>query len=169
MIDIPYKHETEWNYLGWKELEGSQRNFQKDWNQTILTKINMMSAYIFRESMRGGANAIRGNSKMLSLIQTLEYYDPKKNMLGYKYNLEIDDLISEDILYVYRDSIKKRDILIPLIKFQEEEISIDILDNNQFEELGEVYFKVSQNDEKIIEFKKSLVSKINILNYGKED
>lgn len=151
--------------MGW--LDGSSKSnpyTQHDWNQTLLTKFNQASAQIFQENRRGGANTIRFNSKILKIIKNLEYYSEKENKVGYKYNIEIDDLICEDSIYIFKDVIKRSDILIPLERFNGV-VTIEHLSDNRPLENGEIHYKTTTNTKEIDEFKKRLVCKLDILNY----
>ena len=48
-----------WDYNGWQRLGTTSTVYtQKDWNQTIMTKINQISAQIQKSTLRGGANWI---------------------------------------------------------------------------------------------------------------
>jgi len=55
---------------------------QEDWNQTLMTKINQISAMISKDSMRGGANVILIPSHLVGLIQSLLYMNV--NIVKYK-------------------------------------------------------------------------------------
>jgi len=165
MIKIPHIHNLEWDSMGWLDSSSIPYSYtQKDWNQTILTKINQASVKIFQESLRGGANTLRFNSKVLTLIKTLEYYSEEENKVGYKYKIEIDDLIFENSIYIYKDSVKRSDILIPLDRFNGE-VTIEHLADNRPLEIGDVHYKTTTNTKEIYEFKKRLICKLDILNY----
>ena len=46
-----------WDYNGWKRFQAGQAPYtQKDWNQTLITAINQISAQIHKSTLRGGAN-----------------------------------------------------------------------------------------------------------------
>lgn len=65
---------TSWDYEGYKgKYPESLFDVQKDWNQTLLTKINQTSATIFQDTKKGGANAILIPSNMENIFKTLEY------------------------------------------------------------------------------------------------
>ena len=90
----------EWNMYEWKNMLFVGYK-QKDWNQTLCTKINQISAYILMTSC-GGANKIEVNTKHKKLIESLEYYKPKTKTL-HKYDVIFNDDIQEDFIFVYRD------------------------------------------------------------------
>lgn len=64
-----------WDYNGWKRL-GSQAipYTQKDWNQTLITSINQVSAQIHKATLRGGANWIVVSSEVSAIFDDLEYF-----------------------------------------------------------------------------------------------
>jgi hypothetical protein len=66
-----------WDYNGWKR--GSSTNpltqyTQKDWNQTLVTAINQLSAQIHKSTLRGGANWIVVSSEVSAIFDDLEYF-----------------------------------------------------------------------------------------------
>ena len=63
-----------WDYDGYKDTKCYPNSCcQKDWNQTLCTKINQTSATIFQDTKKGGANAILIPSNMEDIFKTLEY------------------------------------------------------------------------------------------------
>lgn len=67
-----------WDYNEWKYGGASgatlQGYTQKDWNQTLITKINQMSAQIHKTTLRGGANWIVVSSEVSAVFDDLEYF-----------------------------------------------------------------------------------------------
>jgi hypothetical protein len=66
-----------WDYNGWKRLgngNGSNPYTQKDWNQTLITAINQISAQIHKSTLRGGANWIVVSSEVSAIFDDLEYF-----------------------------------------------------------------------------------------------
>jgi len=66
-----------WDYNGWKR--GTSANpltqyTQKDWNQTLITAINQISAQIHKSTLRGGANWIVVSSEVSAIFDDLEYF-----------------------------------------------------------------------------------------------
>ncbi len=66
-----------WDYNGWKR--GTSANpltqyTQKDWNQTLITAINQISAQIHKSTLRGGANWIVVSSEISAIFDDLEYF-----------------------------------------------------------------------------------------------
>jgi hypothetical protein len=64
-----------WDYNGWKRLGGNAQPYtQKDWNQTLITAINQISAQIHKSTLRGGANWIVVSSEISAIFDDLEYF-----------------------------------------------------------------------------------------------
>jgi hypothetical protein len=64
-----------WDYNGWKRLGGNAVPYtQKDWNQTLITAINQISAQIHKSTLRGGANWIVVSSEISAIFDDLEYF-----------------------------------------------------------------------------------------------
>jgi hypothetical protein len=67
-----------WDYNEWKYGGASgatlQGYTQKDWNQTLITKINQLSAQIHKTTLRGGANWIVVSSEVSAVFDDLEYF-----------------------------------------------------------------------------------------------
>jgi hypothetical protein len=96
-------HKLTWDHKGWRiEDIISTLYSQKDWNQTLVTKINQISAHIIQHSQYGGANEIMVHPNLFALIATLEYYNPKLEMLSGRYSVTIDESIPKDKIFVRR-------------------------------------------------------------------
>jgi hypothetical protein len=69
---------AKWDYNEWKYggANGAtlQGYTQKDWNQTLITKINQVSAQIHKTTLRGGANWIVVSSEVSAVFDDLEYF-----------------------------------------------------------------------------------------------
>jgi hypothetical protein len=66
-----------WDYNGWKRGTTSNpltQYTQKDWNQTLITAINQLSAQIHKSTLRGGANWIVVSSEISAIFDDLEYF-----------------------------------------------------------------------------------------------
>ncbi len=64
-----------WDYNGWKRLGSNAVPYtQKDWNQTLITAINQLSAQIHKSTLRGGANWIVVSSEISAIFDDLEYF-----------------------------------------------------------------------------------------------
>ena len=64
-----------WDYNGWRRQTGFSTNYtQKDWNQTLMTRLNQISAQIHKATLRGGANFIVVSSEVNAVLNDLEYF-----------------------------------------------------------------------------------------------
>ena len=100
---------AKWDYNEWKYGGASgatlQGYTQKDWNQTLVTKINQISAQIHKTTLRGGANWIVVSSEVSAVFDDLEYFhvsnaEPEQD----QYNMGIEKIGSLSGRYqVYRD------------------------------------------------------------------
>ena len=63
-----------WDYNGWRRLNLTTSYTQKDWNQTLITTINQLSAQIHKSTLRGGANWIVVSSEVSAIFDDLEYF-----------------------------------------------------------------------------------------------
>ena len=97
-----------WDYNGWKRANnggGFNAYTQKEWNQTLITKINQLSAQIHKSTLRGGANFIVVSSEASAIFDDLEYFHvsnaaPEQD----QYNMGIEKVGSLGGRYtVYRD------------------------------------------------------------------
>jgi len=95
-----------WDYQGWKRFTAGQAPYtQKDWNQTLITAINQISAQIHKSTLRGGANWIVCSSEVSAIFDDLEYFhvsnaSPEQD----QYNMGIEKVGSLSGRYtVYRD------------------------------------------------------------------
>ena len=98
----------QWDYNGWRRANsGSGYNAytQKDWNQTLITSINQLSAQIHKSTLRGGANWIVCSAEASAIFDDLEYFHvsnaaPEQD----SYNMGIEKIGSLSGRYtVYRD------------------------------------------------------------------
>jgi len=94
-----------WDYNGWRRLANTTSYTQKDWNQTLITAINQISAQIHKSTLRGGANWIVVSSEISAIFDDLEYFhvsnaSPDQD----QYNMGIERVGSLAGRYqVYRD------------------------------------------------------------------
>jgi hypothetical protein len=68
---------AKWDYNEWRYGNGGVAfagYTQKDWNQTLVTKINQISAQIHKTTLRGGANWIVVSSEISAVFDDLEYF-----------------------------------------------------------------------------------------------
>jgi len=100
---------AKWDYNEWRYGASGNTPFlgytQKDWNQTLVTKINQLSAQIHKTTLRGGANWIVVSSEVSAIFDDLEYFHvssaaPEQD----QYNMGIEKIGSLSGRYqVYRD------------------------------------------------------------------
>lgn len=69
----PWK--ANWDYNGWQRIGTPSTVYtQKDWNQTLMTKINQISAQIQKSTLRGGADFIVASAEISAVLNDLEYF-----------------------------------------------------------------------------------------------
>lgn len=100
---------AKWDYNEWRYggANGAtlQGYTQKDWNQTLITKINQLSGQIHKTTLRGGANWIVVSSEVSAVFDDLEYFhvsnaSPEED----QYNMGIEKIgILGGRYQVYRD------------------------------------------------------------------
>lgn len=95
-----------WDYNGWRKASSAASPYtQKDWNQTLITKVNQCSAQIHKSTLRGGANFIIVSSEISAIFDDLEYFhvsdaNPEQD----QYNMGIERIGTLSGRYqVYRD------------------------------------------------------------------
>ena len=99
---------AKWDYNEWR-YGNNGSSFagytQKDWNQTLVTKINQISAQIHKTTLRGGANWIVVSSEVSAVFDDLEYFHVSNaNPEQDQYNMGIEKIGSLAGRYqVFRD------------------------------------------------------------------
>jgi hypothetical protein len=94
-----------WDYNGLRKGTNTYYGVQKDWNQTLVTKINQISAQIHKATLRGGASWIVVSPEVSAVFDDLEYFHvsnaaPEQD----KYNMGIEKIGTLSGRYlVYRD------------------------------------------------------------------
>jgi len=95
-----------WDYNGWRKASTAAQPYtQKDWNQTLITRLNQVSAQIHKSTLRGGANFIVVSSEISAIFDDLEYFhvsdaNPEQD----QYNMGIERIGSlSGRFQVYRD------------------------------------------------------------------
>jgi len=94
-----------WDYQG---LSNNANFFgtQKDWNQTLITRINELSAQIHKATLRGGANWVVCSAEAGAIFDDLEYFhvDTSAAPESDKYNLGVEKIGNLGSRYVvYKD------------------------------------------------------------------
>jgi hypothetical protein len=95
-----------WDYNGWRKASSAASPYtQKEWNQTLITRVNQISAQIHKSTLRGGANFVVVSSEISAIMDDLEYFhvsdaNPEQD----QYNMGIERIGSLSGRYqVYRD------------------------------------------------------------------
>ena len=94
-----------WDYNGLRRQNNTYYGTQKDWNQTLVTKINQISAQIHKATLRGGASWVVVSPEVSAVFDDLEYFHvsnagPEQD----KYNMGIEKIGTLSGRYlVYRD------------------------------------------------------------------
>ena len=95
-----------WDWNGWRKASLAANAYtQKDWNQTLITKVKQISAQIHKSTLRGGANFIVVSSEISAVFDDLEYFhvsdaSPEQD----QYNMGIEKVGALSGRYqVYRD------------------------------------------------------------------
>jgi hypothetical protein len=103
-----------WDYAGLK----NNANFfgtQKDWNQTLITRVNEISAQIHKATLRGGANWVIVSAEAGAIFDDLEYFHVEGSAQpeAEKYNLGIEKIGNLGSRYVvYKDPYLPSDIVL---------------------------------------------------------
>ena len=64
-----------WDYNGWQRIGTPSTVYtQKDWNQTLMTAVNKISAQIQKSTLRGGADWILVSAEISAVLNDLEYF-----------------------------------------------------------------------------------------------
>jgi hypothetical protein len=96
---------SRWDYNGLRKQSNTYYGTQKDWNQTLITKINQISAQIHKSTLRGGATWVVVSPEISAVFDNLEYFHvssaaPEQD----KYNMGIEKIGTLQGRYqVYRD------------------------------------------------------------------
>lgn len=95
-----------WDYNGWRKTSLAANAYtQKDWNQTLITRVNQISAQIHKTTLRGGANFIVVSSEISAIFDDLEYFHVSDaSAESDQYNMGIEKIGSLGGRYqVFRD------------------------------------------------------------------
>ena len=99
---------AKWDWNEWRYGNGGAAFLgytQKDWNQTLVTKINQVSAQIHKTTLRGGVNWIVVSSEISAVFDDLEYFHVSNAQAEEdQYNMGIEKIGTLGGRYqVYRD------------------------------------------------------------------
>lgn len=105
---------AKWDYQG---LQNNANFFgtQKDWNQTLITRINEISAQIHKATLRGGANWVVCSAEAGAIFDDLNYFhvDGSSSPEQEKYNLGVEKIGNLGNRYtVYKDPYLPAEIVL---------------------------------------------------------
>lgn len=151
-----------WDYSAWKESPKSAPYMQRDWNQTLMTRINQVSAQIIKSSFRSSAETIHIHSDLYPIFQTLEYFHEQEMKLAGKYDVVIDNSLDNDKVYVSSQKVLLAEPFIIWSAFEGSE-------TNEFDEQEPILKDPSKyTDSEIESYKRRLKGSIKITNYEKK-
>lgn len=93
-----------WDAKGY-EKNANWFGLEDEWNQTLLTKINQISAQMHMSTLLGGADTIEVDSSTFMIISTFEYFDPLTFKIGSRYDVIINKDMEKNTVSVYRKDI----------------------------------------------------------------
>jgi len=76
------------------------RYTQRDWNQTLTTKINQLSANIHRTFNNGGADTLILSEEAFSIIKDNDYFNSESMILGGRYNVITNSYLPPYVIIV---------------------------------------------------------------------
>jgi len=86
---------------------------QKEWNQTLITKINKVSAAIHKATLRGGANWIVCSTEIGSVLEDMEKFHAVNEVDAEQFNMGIEQIGSLGSRYtVYKDPYLPQGVLL---------------------------------------------------------
>lgn len=110
---MEYINKEVWDYTNSNETILSRR----DWNKTLLTKINYVSKLIHVMSIRGGADTIYIHPDIEELFYH-DWYDMNLKTLISRYQVELDDSMSRNVIKLENKKVLGNLVAIP--RLQEE-------------------------------------------------
>lgn len=98
-------YEDSWDYLGYKNDKKSSFSNQKDWNVTLITKINMCSSEVYL-TVGDSADYIEMNEKINDIIKETFLY--KNDGLFGMYKIVYNNNLEKDVVLVYNSNKKNK-------------------------------------------------------------
>jgi len=92
-----------WDATGYK----NNLNFwgtQSDWNQTLATKINEISAHIHMATLLGAADTVETHPINMVFIEYFEYYNKSTKKIGNRFDVIINDSLDKNRILVYKSN-----------------------------------------------------------------
>lgn len=161
--NVTPSHLTEWDYKGWEKLGHILPNQQMDWNNTLLTKINYISALIYEATFMGSGDLIILHPDMKPIIDTIPYYIPEGKQLAGRYKVEFDSTINKDEIHVrynYDRQTGNKNSGFMFIPFKGEEM------DGSMKEVVLKLLKISENEEVVNKYISDTMGVIKVENYG---
>jgi hypothetical protein len=96
---------SRWDYNGLRTQPETYYGTQKDYNQTLITKVNQISAQIHKSTLRGGASWLVVSAEISAVLDDLEYFHVSNAAPDQdKFNMGIEKVGTLSGRYqVYRD------------------------------------------------------------------
>jgi hypothetical protein len=88
-------HIEEWDLRGWMGVEEPTPHAQREWNKTLLEKINLISNKIQQSSLRNGADTIILHPDLEILFHPDHYDDFRKRLMN-NFNVILDSTMERD-------------------------------------------------------------------------
>lgn len=125
-----------WDYNGWKKCRDSGfapvfKN--RDWTQTLMIKINQISAQIHKATLRGGADRIIIHPKLLPIIEELEYYNEGDMSIGSRFKIMLDERMHPNKMLLA--SVPKVDIPLEKNVYTGEVVGVGVKCGSDYEKL----------------------------------
>lgn len=120
--------ERTWDYLGWKKFNPPIEIgvTQRDWNQTLITGINQLSAIDNQLLLKNNIfyhdkpyiNKVKINESLLELINDFEYTVINDGVItiGERYKVEIDNQLPKDEILVVKEYENKKTLTQSVLK-----------------------------------------------------
>jgi len=105
---MAYKHRREWDYHNPDIIRFSRREY----NKTLITKINYITNLVHRGSLWGGVDTITIHPSIEALFYGEWYYDGTR-MLICRYQVVLDDSMSRDVIKLENKKVLDNLIVIP--------------------------------------------------------
>jgi len=105
---------AEWDYKGWMAMPNGDE-YQDDWNHTLLTTLNRVSAQIYQSTLIGGANKIKIHPSVFNILKKIEFLnvtDEGEFIISGRYTVDMDKNNPRDKIYVYQNDVSFGEITI---------------------------------------------------------
>ena len=81
----------------------------KDWNQTLVTRINQVSKVLHESNLKGGADKIIITPRVLEIFKTLEYVRliDDRYVLSGRYEINVDETSEPNSVFIIQSKTNK--------------------------------------------------------------